>query len=704
MLIPLAESSKIRALHISQLNQLEIEDLAATVVNQPLSKAFVEQLARETGGNPLFILEILRALLERDYATNLEFPDHLPLTESLQQLIHTRLSHLKPDARRALEIAAVIGIDFDLEVLTEVGNFSSLDLSQSIDELIHQMLIEPLSTPPGHLRYQFIHSKIRDVLLHEISPLNLQLLEGKIAFALERHNKSQPAILAQHFELAGEATLAFKYWLQAGLRAKRLYSNADAIQAFQRAEKLIYRSPEITVEAIYDLFTEWTELAYVLEDDATIRRINTDLLSIGEMHDNKLLIGTALLGLSNACMVNNRFSDGLTFARRAIPYLENSGNLYAWMNAFIHKGVFEYMLGMLEESINDFQEALSIGVDSNNTRVLMASASAHYQIAFGRTLSGWPASGLNHASIALGDTSALGYQHGRVTAYSALALARYFLGEYRLASQESRVGIELAERLQAWRMLGYLHIYHAMSELALGNLDATIQSAQLGRQLGQKYGHTETTAVSYRLLGDVFFWLQDTYKAINYYQIAVQVSKDQFLAPDHQMRLGLTLILAGQDQAGQELLTQAIQTSKQTGLGILLILAQLSQSTAYIFRQDWDNAHKLTTFVYNEALRRSMPSVRLSAIQLMGEIAEHTGDPDTAGANYLKIIQEAASLQYVWIEISALKRLAHIHIQAGKPVVEIRQRLTHLFNELAPLAQNEIIRESFQRYIQSLQV
>ena len=115
-------------------------------------------------------------------------------------------------------------------------------------------------------------------------------------------------------------------------------------------------------------------------------------------------------------------------------------------------------------------------------------------------------------------------------------------------------------------MLGYLHTYRAMAELAMGNIDATIHYAHLGIQLGQAYGHAETTATSYRLLGDIFYWLHNQ-KSIKYYRTAVQISKDRFLASDHQMRLGLALITNGQDSA-QELLSQAIKTSaNRTGNG-----------------------------------------------------------------------------------------------------------------------------------------
>ena len=704
LLSSLQQSIHVTLIQLTQLSQEEITDLMQYVLGRIPSEQLTRQVAMETGGNPLFILETLRAMLERGTSLEEDFTRQLPLAESLQNLIRARLQQLSRSARAVLEIGAIIGTEFNPEIIEKVGQQTGAEVVQALEELEGRLLIEPLARSPEDVRHHFIHNKIREVLLQEINPMRARMLHSRVAHILASRSgyqsANQAALLAQHFEYAGEAEQAFNYWMQAARHARQLYSIADAAQALVNAEQLIPQSPELSDEQIYSLYTEWTEMAYEINDGATIWRINPDLLKLGWQRSSSLLIGTALDGLSDACMVGNRFEDGLAYTNQAIPYLERSSNLFEHMEVYNHRGVFLYMLNRIEEAIESFQDALAVGAESTEPKVLHARANAHYQISVARTLSGFPETGLSHATRSLADFITLNQVHGQVTAYSAQALSRFFMGSLVQARLDSQIGIELARRINAWRMLGYLHGYRAMIELASGNIDETLEYAGQAIELGERYGHAEIAAGGYRFIGDIYSFLNDLEQAIHYYQRSLETTGEKFLAVDPMARLGLALYMTGNTEAGQKLLQQATAIARQAGMGVMLIPAQLFQASAFAWVGEWGQAYQLASYVQKEAQRRKLASIRLMASNLLGEIALHADDIPKALEYFENTASEAAAIPYPWIELSAHSMLINTRCLAGQSDQAARQRVTSLLDQLQATVTKEPYRQAFERFRQ----
>jgi DNA-binding SARP family transcriptional activator len=691
-----------RVVHLQRLSLKEISELAQSVTHFSPSEHLVRRLAVETGGNPLYLLETLRAMLDTSGQPDRLERARLPLASSLKSLIHTRLGQVTPSTRRVLEAAAVLGTDFTPDTLTRVVRYPTNKMAEVLVELERRLLVEPISRDPQSIRYRFIHDKIREVLFEDIHPLQKRILHGRIALTLEDRLKSQApdhaAVLAYHFENGGEVARAFDYWIQAGRRALQLYSSVDATQAFSRAEQLIQFLPDLSDEKINYLYSEWNQMAYMNEEPDMIRRINYEMLRIGRERDSKYLIGCALDGLSDACMAENRLEEGLSYTNQAIAYLEQSSDLNKHMEAYNHRGVFLYMLNQVEESIASFQDALALGATAQDANVLTARANAHYQIAFTRTLNGWPQIGLNHAQRSLADFSIVGRPHGQVMAYSALALAHYFLGDYPKARQDSQQGIEMARRIHAWRMLGYLYGYRAMIELAIGNLDSTLENAEQAIELGKRYHHYETVSGGYRILGDMYSWLNINDRAIEHYQAGLVASQDNFMAVDQMFRLGLSLSKVGLIDEGVELQQRAVEIAERTGLGIFLVMARLARVLILITKGQLDLAKTDGLSLQEETRKRSFPSVHLLVTNALGEIAMQESNLPAALGCFRFSAQEAAKMSQRWIEIESLLLLDKALRQSDKPVLASRQRLGLILDEIGMTATKEPIRRLFQDY------
>ena len=210
-------------------------------------------IAERADGNPLFIEEVTRALVERNFvihqparlqlasAAEVEFPS------TIQGIIQARIDALGEPVKQNVQIAAVIGREFDLPLLTAASDApaevpSHLEILKRV-ELIHQTRLLP------HLEYRFKHAVIRGVAYRSLLGPRRQALHGVIGRCMEQLGREgQAAILAHHYSQSDQQEKAVRYALLAGDQAARLYANADASSHYDQAldlAKSLPPSPEL---------------------------------------------------------------------------------------------------------------------------------------------------------------------------------------------------------------------------------------------------------------------------------------------------------------------------------------------------------------------------------------------------------------------------------------------------------------------------
>lgn len=712
LLASLQQSRHVRQVRLSQLDLPEVSALSAYVLGNVPSEAFILKLKTDTGGNPLFLLEILRALLEGEPGFDPACPAHFPISDTLHTLIQARLHKLSAPAHQALEVAAVAGIEFDPQIIGEVLHRSESELVSLLEELEERALIEPDPSAFGEVLYRFIHSKIREVLLQEINPVQSRRLHGKVANALEKRPlylaPAKAALLAQHFEEAGETHRAFQEWVRAGKHARQLFAIDDARQAFRNAENLIELDPTLTEQDAHSLYLDWVEMGYEIEDVAELERISEHINRLGIELSSPLLSGASLNARCQVCMVRNRFAEGLSLAERAIELLENSASVYEHMEAYNHKGVFQYMLGRTEESITSFQDALSIALDAASASyttqaaelplMLRARANAHYQIAIARIMQGLPEIAMTSGLRSLADFTQANRAHGMVTAYGALALAHYFQGNMHQARQDCRRGLELAERIQAGRMRSYLHTYLGMVLLALGDLDGALAHARQASELGEKYQHGEAIAGAYRVSGDTYLSLNCSKLSAEAYRNGLDIAQESFMGFDLGLRLGFAQFKSGRMEEGERNLRSAIDLARENGADLFRIYGEAYMAQAYLKQGKCKQAQELANKVLREARQRNLRLVVSMASLVLAFAASQLDDPATAEKLFRSVADDAGRLGMFWLELQALDGIEKTR-PAGEPANPARRsRIQKLLSRLERNSRHEAIHAEAQAY------
>jgi tetratricopeptide (TPR) repeat protein len=212
------------------------------------------RLYRETEGNPFFLIEIIKALFEIE-VVRLEggawqgdliqiSVETLPLPAGVSEAIQGRVHRLDRETQEALRLAAVLGHEFDFDLLDTAWGQDKEATLRALDVLLRRRLINE-GTGTLDRDYAFTHHKIQEVVYVGIPRRRRQYTHGLVGTAMEQLYKPQLVMseLAFHFEHAQHSDKrltekAVTYLRGAGEQAAAQYANAEAVSYLSRALNL----------------------------------------------------------------------------------------------------------------------------------------------------------------------------------------------------------------------------------------------------------------------------------------------------------------------------------------------------------------------------------------------------------------------------------------------------------------------------------
>jgi DNA-binding CsgD family transcriptional regulator len=171
-----------------ELGGLSEQDVALWLRAAGAEDVGANDLHARTGGNPLFISESIRLLATGS-------PPGTPL-RSVGEVIRERLAPLPADCREALEVASVLGRDFDYPPLAAALRVSPARAVAALDPAVHARLVCPDGVRAG--AYRFVHTLIRDAVEEQLAPSRRARLHARVFAALRDTGWGQPADLAHH--------------------------------------------------------------------------------------------------------------------------------------------------------------------------------------------------------------------------------------------------------------------------------------------------------------------------------------------------------------------------------------------------------------------------------------------------------------------------------------------------------------------------
>ena len=220
-----AREAATRRISLRGLTERDVGRLIEQIVGRR-SDAVVAAVWKQTGGNPLYLNEVVRLLVSQGGEDSLGAPELSlrALPEGIRDVIDRRLERLTPRSRQVLAGAAVLGRQFRVDLLARVTVLPSPELLESLEEARAARIVEEL--PGGLGRYAFSHALVCEALYQALPARGRLELHERAAEALEEyageHRELYLDDLAYHCLRAaplGRVQRAIDYAVQAGGRA-----------------------------------------------------------------------------------------------------------------------------------------------------------------------------------------------------------------------------------------------------------------------------------------------------------------------------------------------------------------------------------------------------------------------------------------------------------------------------------------------------
>jgi tetratricopeptide (TPR) repeat protein len=238
VLSELRRDDSLTELALSGLEEDDVARLCEAAFPFEPGPDFVRSMRRETEGNPFFVREICSHFTELgvDDPTAPFTLETLGVPEGVKQVIGRRVAHLPEAAGRMLVTAAIIGREFDLDLLVSVTGDSEDELLDLLDAAAGAHVVEETIVPG---RFTFLHALTREALSDSLSATRRARLHLRVARAIEEARGArvddQLGALAYHYSAAGsDDGKAIEYAQRAGDQALQRLAHEEAAGYFER--------------------------------------------------------------------------------------------------------------------------------------------------------------------------------------------------------------------------------------------------------------------------------------------------------------------------------------------------------------------------------------------------------------------------------------------------------------------------------------
>jgi class 3 adenylate cyclase len=323
---PWAGKSYASQLALRPLSPAASETIVASILAGGGRGAAAAAVAERGEGNPFFLEELARAT--RDQAGG----EGVAVPETVQEVLAARIDRLTADQKAALQVAAVLGREFSLDLAEEVWD-GGVPLDARLQELKGLEFLRERHGGPERI-FVFTHALTREVAYDGMLEARRRDLHGRAGACLQAQASQRfehGELLAYHYSRSASPARAIPYLAAAGARAKDRYANEEAIRLYRQALSIIGNLPaggdrdrqELeNLEAIAAPFS--ARYGY---GSAEVQRTLERTVALAESLGLKDSTVGGLVALFNTRFVQGRTADADQIARRALGMVDPSSRL-----------------------------------------------------------------------------------------------------------------------------------------------------------------------------------------------------------------------------------------------------------------------------------------------------------------------------------------------------------------------------------------
>jgi predicted ATPase len=565
---PLVETMQLMGRE-SLPEKMELDRLSEDCMNEFLlsllgridfSDEFIGAIYKETEGNPLYVIELVKLLVDEEIIEKVEEAwklsrnlDEVKIPSRICDVVVRRLNRVAKEDKRVLDYASVIGDAFTSEVLEVALDFKRVQLLERLRvlEKAHQLI----HSHDGS--YMFDHAKVREVLYSEIPEELRREYHAIIAGSIETLNEDDldevTGDLAYHYYHCKGKEKALIYLAKAAEEAEKSYSNEEAIRFYGESlefEDDIPRKAAILKKlgAVYELigdyekslnaYSEALELIPDSETKAEIwRRIGTIYENKGEYDESTSAYANSLdlvggvqsdveadtvIGIGNIHWCKGEYDRSLKCYQNALEIGERIGDkriigacLTNIANIHLNKGEYNVALGQYEKSL-ELRE--SAGDERKTAHTLSNIGSLHYN-------KGEYDKALERYESSLEILEKIGDQQGIAISLNNIGVIHEDRGEYDKALERYERSLDILEKIGDQAVIASSLHNVGLVNRNLGNLDLALENYEKSLDLCARIGYQIGVAFNCNGIAEVYLDKKDSENALAFCKRASELSE-----------------------------------------------------------------------------------------------------------------------------------------------------------------------------------
>jgi len=429
-----------------------------------LAPAAIQEILDKTAGNPFYLEEVVRSLQDRQlvvpddsqpgYWKVADGIEGIAVPGTLQGAILARLDRLTEDARQALQMAAVIGRRFQVEILRGLAG-AQAEMGLWLAQLERSGLIRPVAPsaePRADVAYTFPDALVQEVAydsllvqrrqeFHRRAGETLKAILGELA-------DQECEMLAYHFSRSDDQQQAAHYLEMAGHKAQAGFANETAVRCYSDVLERLEPRPE-TWQKRFDVLARRQQVYGLLGQQKARQADLEEMLELAQAHDDRARRCDALNALADLYQWTGRYAEAERAAAEALSISTELGLQAGQAEALHQLGVVRYYRGDYAQAQPPLEQAAELRRATNNPE---------------------------------GEAWSLLY----------LGMIHFFRGNYSQAADLHEQACEVAETRQDWFQVGVHLTNAARVSMRLGEyeraLDQYCTSLDKKRRVGDRMG------------------------------------------------------------------------------------------------------------------------------------------------------------------------------------------------------------------------
>lgn len=540
------ELTDMALMQLVRLNRPAIEKLSISMLGQQgANEQVVALLEKETEGNLFFLVETVRALAEEAGSLAGIGRATLPanvFTGGMQQIVQRRLQKVDAQYHPIQMLAAVIGRDIDVALLTHQYEQATVE-----DWLIDAAEASVLDIQ--HNRWRFAHDKLRETVLADTTNLNRTELHRKAALCIEAvypDDANYNEMLLEHWHYVGDIDKVYQYIRPVSERLIETTGPYDTVQTrikqfmAQLSPDDARRVPLLnTLARSYGLQSKYNEERHYAEQARQLAQ---------QVNDQKSL-GQSLLLIANGARAQGEYQYATELYQQSIQAFQDIGDQRAAAYSMANIGIIASRQGNYNRASDLYQQSLPIMQENNDQRGMILCLNglaivASYQGDDARATTLFEQ--CLHSAQALGDF----YRVGAML--NNLGIMATNRKDYEQAKELYQQSFDIAQQLGNKRYIAdSLQTLGTISNIQgdnVGAADYVQQSIDMYKEIGVQDGLAESLST----LGWIAQDQGDHERALDLYRqslnIFTELGNQRHIATT-QIKIGWIAYLQGSDQA-----------------------------------------------------------------------------------------------------------------------------------------------------------